>query len=519
MTPHSTPKNQGNAPIRQVTAGKVSLLDDPARFGKFWVKILVALFVLFYLVPELDLAVARQFYLGDGKFSFSDSPSLIFIHQNINFVLWAGMAAIFVVGLSRLALKYATWHQVRRQWLMTILAAIIGPGLIANVLFKDMWGRARPLQIFEFGGALKFTHPMIISDQCSSNCAFVGGDAALGFWLFIFAFMTVASRQVKGTSPLLVLHPAAAGVGPGEKGARSVAYNVGGLSHEQLWRYVLLGLALVVGAGVGLIRIGQGAHFLSDIVFAGWFMLGVSYAIAQLCDPQYTIRSQAKKGWQWFDQWLCSFRNEIFKPRTGIQVQGLRRKAPAIFIVIMLVMMVVDIPLSHLTHQLSGDARHFFGTLSNIAKGIWYLVGMPLLAMLLLSLALIARIFKKTKIERHFVNWVGIPVMIWLAVVLSGLVTNVLKFILARFRPDLYFMQDAEKAQIGLSYFSHLHSHNSFPSGHTTTAVAVATCLWLIWPRGWAVFLAFGLGAGFLRVLAGVHWPSDVVAGGFIGYA
>ena len=114
MTRNSVSKFHGYTSNRQMTASKVGLLDDPARFGKFWFKILLALFLLFYFFPQLDLGVARQFYVGDGKFSFSDMPSLIFIHENIDFVLWAGLAAIFVVGLSRLALKYATWQQTWR---------------------------------------------------------------------------------------------------------------------------------------------------------------------------------------------------------------------------------------------------------------------------------------------------------------------------------------------------------------------------------------------------------------------
>ena len=231
-----------------------------------------------------------------------------------------------------------------------------------------------------------------------------------------------------------------------------------------------------------------------------------------------TIFAQAKKAWLHFAQRLNKFEHEIFTPRSGLQFKGLWRKVPSFLILIMLVMMVVDIPLSHITHQFSGDVRHFFGNLSKVAWGIWYLAGMPLLVAILLSFALVARLAKKPVIERRLINWVGIPVMIWLSVVLSGIITDVFKYIFGRFRPDLYFMQTAEKAQIGLSYFSHIHSQNSFPSGHTTTAVAVATTLWLIWPRGWGVFLAFGLGVGLLRVLEGVHWPSDVLAGGFIGY-
>jgi lipid A 4'-phosphatase len=38
------------------------------------------------------------------------------------------------------------------------------------------------------------------------------------------------------------------------------------------WSAVLLGAGTLCGLAAGLVRISQGAHFLSDVVFAGIFM-------------------------------------------------------------------------------------------------------------------------------------------------------------------------------------------------------------------------------------------------------
>lgn len=59
----------------------------------------------------------------------------------------------------------------------------------------------------------------------------------------------------------------------------------------------------------------------------------------------------------------------------------------------------------------------------------------------------------------------------------------------------------------------------SFPSGHATSAFALATALSLRYPRPviyiplhiWALFVSYG------RVYLGVHYPSDVLVGGAIG--
>jgi undecaprenyl-diphosphatase len=57
----------------------------------------------------------------------------------------------------------------------------------------------------------------------------------------------------------------------------------------------------------------------------------------------------------------------------------------------------------------------------------------------------------------------------------------------------------------------------SFPSGHATTAFALATLLTLWYPRGAIGFLGLAGVVGVTRVFLGAHFPSDVLAGAALG--
>ena len=57
----------------------------------------------------------------------------------------------------------------------------------------------------------------------------------------------------------------------------------------------------------------------------------------------------------------------------------------------------------------------------------------------------------------------------------------------------------------------------SFPSGHTTTAIALAFVVGFLWPRLFPYFLAIGVVVGISRVPVGMHYPTDVFAGLVVG--
>jgi undecaprenyl-diphosphatase len=59
----------------------------------------------------------------------------------------------------------------------------------------------------------------------------------------------------------------------------------------------------------------------------------------------------------------------------------------------------------------------------------------------------------------------------------------------------------------------------SFPSGHTLNAFAVATVLALRYPSAAPLLTLLAAGIGVSRVLLGLHYVSDVVAGAALGAA
>jgi membrane-associated phospholipid phosphatase len=97
--------------------------------------------------------------------------------------------------------------------------------------------------------------------------------------------------------------------------------------------------------------------------------------------------------------------------------------------------------------------------------------------------------------------------------------TELTKVAVARKRPVLYTSQAPD-------YADQAESLRSFPSGHTSGAFAVATSWWLSrrdltgspGVTGWLA-VAGAVGMGAMRVAAGKHFPSDVLAGAALGVA
>lgn len=109
-----------------------------------------------------------------------------------------------------------------------------------------------------------------------------------------------------------------------------------------------------------------------------------------------------------------------------------------------------------------------------------------------------------------------VSVMAAKAMFVSGLATAVLKRAFDRQRPgDLEDPYNFDHSKSGAEYAS-------FPSGHTTTAFALAT---VIAEKGkkynrYIPLLAYSVAAlaGWSRVHDDAHWPSDVVIGGLVGH-
>lgn len=193
------------------------------------------LFLLFLgilvLFPQIDIATSGLFYQKDLGFWARDWG----IVHGLNLLAVDGARVLGILlllgALLAKALRRVVMGLDAKAWLFLFVALVVGPGLVANVTFKDHWGRARPRDSLVFGGTQSFTPALYISDACRKNCSFVAGDGAFGFYLPCLAYVVVASRRRR-----------------------------------------FLGGTMLAGSVFALARLVAGAHFLSDILFAFFFM-------------------------------------------------------------------------------------------------------------------------------------------------------------------------------------------------------------------------------------------------------
>lgn len=104
-------------------------------------------------------------------------------------------------------------------------------------------------------------------------------------------------------------------------------------------------------------------------------------------------------------------------------------------------------------------------------------------------------------------------IALFLSVLFSGIFVQLLKHGFGRARPELF----TELGAYSFHPFIFDYSFNSFPSGHATTAGAVAWFLCWLLPRHRSLILTLTVIVAMTRVLTGHHYPSDVVAGFALG--
>lgn len=193
---------------------------------------LTLLLVSLTVWPTIDVTISSWFYDSAAGFAANEHWFFQTLHD-LAFKGARALGAAFIGGaLLCFGMRRKLFGLDAKAMLFLLLALLLGPGLVANEIFKDEWGRARPRTINEFGGTAQFTPPLVIANQCERNCSFVSGDGAFGFFLPSLAFVAAAG-----------------------------------------WRRRVFWSGMAAGAIFGGARIAMGAHFFSDVVYAGVFML------------------------------------------------------------------------------------------------------------------------------------------------------------------------------------------------------------------------------------------------------
>ena len=215
-----------------------------ARSRAGWIGLTIALLLgwIFTLWPQVDLGVSAQFRNADGMFVDNQRAWAYALYLAMPKIGWACFIAALVAVVLGRRWPARVPFRWRRRGASLALVSGLGSWLVVNVLLKEHWGRARPREVVELVSTAQhhFSLALVPTDQCLHNCSFTSGHAASGFVIMAVGLMgPVAVRR----------------------------------------RWLAIGLAAGALASAG--RIVQGAHFLSDTLFAGFAIWATGWIVRE----------------------------------------------------------------------------------------------------------------------------------------------------------------------------------------------------------------------------------------------
>jgi lipid A 4'-phosphatase len=190
---------------------------------------------------DADIRAASQYYKSGVGFPIGNQQPWRFLYhygEYPSFAIGAGSLLLFIAGFFRSSLA-----RFRRAALFLALLLIIAPGILANSVFKDHWGRPRPRQVDIFGGTMAFHHPWQ-PGPAPKNASFPAGHPTVAFYL---------------SAPYFVLR---------EKKRRQALL--------WLWGGIIYGIIM------GAARIIQGGHFVTDVIWSAGFVYLTAMALASI---------------------------------------------------------------------------------------------------------------------------------------------------------------------------------------------------------------------------------------------
>jgi len=203
---------------------------------RFWAELWLVLVLLVIATGLLahtgaDLTVAAWFY-RDGGWPEGERLFWKFLYRldRLPAVLLAvtGLVAA-IAGLVR-----QQWRQWVRPGFFLVLLLLLGPGVVVNSIFKEHWGRPRPRDVMQFNGSRSFLQPWQPAVRSAKGRSFPSGHSSAAFYM---------------TAPFFIYRQRRSHLG-----------------------YAWLAAGICFGALMSYARIAQGAHFLTDTMWA-WGMV------------------------------------------------------------------------------------------------------------------------------------------------------------------------------------------------------------------------------------------------------
>lgn len=206
-----------------------TLLKEYIVEHKVFLALFIVLGILAYKFSYIDILITNLFYNENG-FYLADNTFGLIIYEGAYYLTIAVIILLAIMLILNLFKNINLFGLPRKAVIFFIVVVIMAPGIVVNSILKDHVGRPRPAHIIEYGGTAVFQPPFVISDQCNKNCSFVSGHAS-----FAFTFMSL------------------------------------GLLFRKRLRHIICTSGFIFGALVGFVRIFQGRHFFTDVVFAFFF--------------------------------------------------------------------------------------------------------------------------------------------------------------------------------------------------------------------------------------------------------
>lgn len=189
--------------------------------------------IFFIFFSQIDIDFSSLFY--KNGFYLRGSLYETFFYKSVPIVISTLAIGSITLFLYNTISKKNILGIDKKTILYIILVLSLAPGLIVNATLKENWGRARPMDIVQFGGNKEFTPAFILSNQGGNS--FSSGHGSAAFSVLGFALL-----------------------------ARS---------RKKLW----ITLALSYGVAVSFARIIGGGHFLSDNLTSFFIVYIATYAL------------------------------------------------------------------------------------------------------------------------------------------------------------------------------------------------------------------------------------------------
>jgi len=187
---------------------------------------------------SLDIAAARLFFrAGDADhWPLARAFPWRVLYRASSWIT----ASLITAGLAALTLSIG---RQRRHWrapaTLVLLAVVIGPGLLGNLVLKDHWQHPRPRDVQQLGGTLRYVPSPLIGRE--GGASYPCGHCTVGF-LYGIGWWIWQRRRPR-------------------------------------WARASLAAGLVVGTLLGVGRMAAGAHFLSDIIWSALLAYGVAHLL------------------------------------------------------------------------------------------------------------------------------------------------------------------------------------------------------------------------------------------------